>query len=751
MVSKHKKNLRQQAILRAEKYKQEQANEATSSCAARPTEVMSSNTQATLPCTTTTFKSHESPNMQEPPTYGSYSIAGGIAPEAIFLPIESGVVCTTNIAIGQHTSHKKYTGSAEGPSATISTPPQPIEARPPPQDDHTDTPFFRSFTDHDSNFAFAAATPMTLRQEGSPRLAFAVPTVLKSMMPAVHCLQTHSTNSASKVRSIFDVLEERGNQDSNAITTCTSEVDTPKEALHAQLSLSGCAAIGSVTQPGAINLRATTATIEQEDYTNAVSLNAPRGGSCYPSIALSAFDSTIYAPKPHDNITLHGPTKGSWSRIDTWVHLETERLFQADIEHNASSYVEAASGTASQDLALVPYHAIWPVCAEQQPVAPVLSEVAAEPSQNWHSKRIFFADTCGYTRLVDYMQMLYDIDIVMDDGASDFDSIASPMKLGSRVLPVPALSTITSLEESDEGINLEGFTELIGMDCTFHTRELRPGTCDINPVITQGFSEDEDVIDPLLVFGKPKNDTANVSLELSRSIRPAASVTEIRAIDSKHYDAGLYCPPLLERELTAASEPSTTERLSEDALLDTSTLAFVDTAYVLHPLENSTSECTPPEDEAHAAEEVNPGPSAKPFSSDWASELSRKKLGTESLSTFLGCLECSKDGCTTKSAIVAAFLALVNLERERRDQRPLPSSYTASVVMASKILPYTIFLGTTSLGSFLEQFCFGESGGTTLEDVHRFFETASKLDLHLQITTRTGIMGMLGRRLGRLS
>jgi hypothetical protein len=100
---------------------------------------------------------------------------------------------------------------------------------------------------------------------------------------------------------------------------------------------------------------------------------------------------------------------------------------------------------------------------------------------------------------------------------------------------------------------------------------------------------------------------------------------------------------------------------------------------------------------------------------------------------------------------VAAFLELINLERSKLGQRSLPQSHTASAVMASKIIPHTIFLGTIALATFLSHFTLGKDSETTIEEVHRVFRALSKEDLRLQAKAATGVMGALGRRLGKLS
>jgi hypothetical protein len=70
--------------------------------------------------------------------------------------------------------------------------------------------------------------------------------------------------------------------------------------------------------------------------------------------------------------------------------------------------------------------------------------------------------------------------------------------------------------------------------------------------------------------------------------------------------------------------------------------------------------------------------------------------------------------------------------------------------MASKIVPHTIFLGTALLASFLSHFSFGAHGETDVEEVYNVFTTLRREKSYHQILATTRIMGILGRRLGKL-
>lgn len=113
------------------------------------------------------------------------------------------------------------------------------------------------------------------------------------------------------------------------------------------------------------------------------------------------------------------------------------------------------------------------------------------------------------------------------------------------------------------------------------------------------------------------------------------------------------------------------------------------------------------------------------FSSDWASELMRMKLGTESFFTFLIQLDTIDENVAAEEAVVPAFLDLMNMEREKFGRKPLSSSYTAQSVLASKIVPHTIFSGTASLASLLAELSPNDEGKMAVEELLSF------LDRHL--------------------
>jgi hypothetical protein len=143
----------------------------------------------------------------------------------------------------------------------------------------------------------------------------------------------------------------------------------------------------------------------------------------------------------------------------------------------------------------------------------------------WDAERIFFATTDGYTRLVDQAQSMYehDVDVLMDDGSSDIDSIASPVKDDSYVMQVPEFPE-QSPSESGNGdyVSNGSFVELYETDCKFYTYREHTGQANTtfnNP--PDPFS-DEDVINLCLAFSAPtkcgnKNLAEDTTMELVHS------------------------------------------------------------------------------------------------------------------------------------------------------------------------------------------------------------------------------------------
>ncbi|KAH7066726.1 hypothetical protein BKA63DRAFT_495631 [Paraphoma chrysanthemicola] len=390
--------------------------------------------------------------------------------------------------------------------------------------------------------------------------------------------------------------------------------------------------------------------------------------------------------------------------------------------------------------------------------------------ETWQSQRMFFADVSGHTRLVDLTQTLYDIDITMDDGASDFDSIASSMKIKASPLPLFDDSQ-TSSEEYPE-LDLEEFEQF---DCMVATDQKYTDTTELSSNSAWSIADDEDVIDPCLFFKKSVA-TALMSEKNFNGGKSTSTFHNRRFVEHRMVDTipfqtvarnGNDITPQLSGSKEMGRDTSSQaltkrahlydlefpareeEMMSQFDLMETSSLIHVDTAYsspsyrqdqnlpkvVL--VSNANTSQTIDNKTTHAA-----------FSSDWASELMRLTLGTESLFTYLDILETDDSNSVTKTAIVAAFLHLVNNERNKLGRSKLPLSHTASSVAASQIVPHTIFLGTASLSSFLSHFNFGANGKAIVDQVYHAFKSMQVEDVYVQIKAATGIMGALGGNVG---
>jgi hypothetical protein len=75
--------------------------------------------------------------------------------------------------------------------------------------------------------------------------------------------------------------------------------------------------------------------------------------------------------------------------------------------------------------------------------------------ESWNKQRIFFTDTYGNTHLVDITKTLYEIKLWEDDGAFDFDLIASSVK--SNLRTVFCYDDTTTPSETDDTGNRISF------------------------------------------------------------------------------------------------------------------------------------------------------------------------------------------------------------------------------------------------------------------------------------------------------
>lgn len=111
-------------------------------------------------------------------------------------------------------------------------------------------------------------------------------------------------------------------------------------------------------------------------------------------------------------------------------------------------------------------------------------------------------------------------------------------------------------------------------------------------------------------------------------------------------------------------------------------------------------------------------------------------LGTTSLHDFLEILDCDGEGSTTREAITEAFIALSAEEKMLNEE--FSSGITkrnhfgiderVSKHCASKLVQVRMFLGMTSLRSFLKLVEFNEDGGAVEESVVEAFHRAAELE-----------------------
>jgi hypothetical protein len=505
----------------------------------------------------------------------------------------------------------------------------------------------------------------------------------------------------------------------------------------------------------------------------------------------------------HD--VFYGPDDMISRKLLRWYREESARTSKATKLQAIKKLVGSPASSATHteqpgaadglnDMVVVRYHPPSKVALK---VARVFSRTCSTTSSLdgiWAAERIFFAAQSGHTRLVDRTQPLYNVDVLVDDGGSDFDSIASPIKLDLHYASLhpaatssPSISSHVCSSESDLDDDL---ADLYQLECRFvmadydHDRDLA------TPDTTLSVSSDGDVIDPLLVFCKSGRNSTNPS-----SSQEVYAETYIwvgsecenehcmlmdpdvgKATGSEHPDVFidhqglpvasspeyLHYDVMVEMDsgeivehtehshaLESDRNDSDKEYDSDLTLFDTGRLPEVVTAYT--PAHQTRDENAPHSSMSEVAfEERNTAGCSEAFPSDWASELVRTTLGTESLCTFFQYLEIDDNRTTTKVALASAFLTLVNLEREKLNKHALPKSYNALNVLASQIVPHTMFIGTTSLTSFLGCFAFDKNHSTTVSEVYRVFTALQKEDLHAQLIATTGVMGELGRSLGKL-
>lgn len=360
--------------------------------------------------------------------------------------------------------------------------------------------------------------------------------------------------------------------------------------------------------------------------------------------------------------------------------------------------------------------------------------------------RIFITARDGHCRVVSAMDSLYDVKVV-EEQDSDCESVASPDNV-LHVREDGCEESVPFLSEDYSG-DAEGSSEYA--ESTTYTPSELPGnhpivfTSENSRVVCDGEDHTASSLElgddhkwlvltspatPKLPVSKKPTETAESSwLALTPSFTALRSeITNSTSNDGESPSLGRESAPT--EHQTPSSPP--TEHQTPPSPPSISSKRFRVTDFPPTP----PSPTTPP---------AVPHPSP-----DWTADLVRTTLGTETLFTFLSILDVSENDSTTQSSLTTAFLVLVTSEREKLSLPALPRTCTTPAVLGSKILPHTITLGTTSLATFLSRIGEGPEGAVALEEVYRVFKELGPEETRKDWLAATGVMGALGRRIGRL-
>jgi hypothetical protein len=325
------------------------------------------------------------------------------------------------------------------------------------------------------------------------------------------------------------------------------------------------------------------------------------------------------------------------------------------------------------------------------------------------NSRIFVARGDCTIQCIHNDQLLHDIETTQDDGSSDFDSVASPDKkdlrhIDSRGRHFWGSDKPSEFDHHDPIVQLNG-TLLTSAEDT----DAVHGWC-LSPMHGHTLQEEE-----LLVH-------ANDSGLGSKDAVPVSTEECVHVV----------MPP---SDSQSSTSPDS-KRGAQDGCRDESEDATFIAGFVA---------------ETEIPAKVTSTSSETSDASDWACELCRMCLGTESLFTYLKILEVEDSGNATRDAVVAAYLYLIGLERKKSGVHFLPPSCTAYSVLSSGILPHTIMLGTTAVASFVAQLSFDGKDEVKIVDLYAAWDRLGREEMRQKQVASVGIMGALGRTLGRLA
>ncbi|KAF1835868.1 hypothetical protein BDW02DRAFT_617789 [Decorospora gaudefroyi] len=407
------------------------------------------------------------------------------------------------------------------------------------------------------------------------------------------------------------------------------------------------------------------------------------------------------------------PTNTLSTRLIVWAQSEALRMYRMQARRSS----ETAPVTFSRSPVAFEYPVEhWSLIRYPTScsiaTAPVLGHASRDEGDSMstpysiYTDRMFLFGANNEIRCVAAWAPFHHVDAIEDDGATDFDSIASPTKQDLRD---------TNLGLSDQPSSFDDNCELHGGIYNDEAYEFDEEELDYLRL-----PEAEDETDTLHGWSM-RNFSIYISNTSSGLSVLATSETSVNGdwIDEEVNSTGTVIRRSIKKDV---SSPAATE----DA-----TNVSQDTTLVQDPVTSRTN-------------------SNASGDSDWICELARVLLGTESMFTFLSVLEVQGNGNIAKDAVVSAFLRLVDLEREKRSDTLLPASCTLANVLGSLILPHTVFLGTTTLAAFLAQLEFGFTGEVTTVELYTAFDTLSKKEMRMRGLATTGVMGALGRALGKI-
>ncbi|KAI4623215.1 hypothetical protein J4E83_004607 [Alternaria metachromatica] len=353
--------------------------------------------------------------------------------------------------------------------------------------------------------------------------------------------------------------------------------------------------------------------------------------------------------------------------------------------------LEVSSDYANQERALVRYCTLKTISlVADYEVDQGLDETSTNFSlESVLPHRMFLASADGVIQCIAYDQLLHDVETVKDDGGSDFDSVASPIK---------------SFLEHSNGAHDKTSKSI---DCRIEDVQSDPG------------------------IRERLHDVDNAGLE-------GSEVSELRDHEelSSHTDGSNTGPDEAASVSTEKREVVATQQGSLQSTTRSGSKEELHNA-PLNELSNG-----------ELAERVATSPQV-PVASNDGPDVSIIRLGTELLSSYLEVIEAEESGKVTRDAVITAFLKLVNIERKKRGVHALPSLYTAQSVLRSGILPHTIMLGTTTVASFTAQLSFDEKDEVVISDVCAAWDQLGREEVQQQRAASEGVMGVLSRAFGR--